>query len=312
MNFLKTFFASCLGSFVALGLIIVITIFLLISIISGFSGDENKTMVNENSVLHIKLDVPITENEIENPLEGLPIPGAETPLGLLPFEKALKHASEDSKIEGIYLDLNIFMGGYGVAKEIRDALLEFKNSGKWIVAYSEFYTEQAYYIASAADKVYLNPEGEIEFNGLAVEVSFFKKLFDKLEIKPQIFRVGDFKSAVEPFMLDKMSNENRLQLNALISDLHHTLLKDISDSRNISVDQLKQTADKMSVTDTHSALQAGLVDSLYYFDQVQDELRQRLGLSDDEEISFIKFGKYRKSFSSGQSAEWRHWLGYIC
>jgi protease-4 len=255
-------------------------------------------MVKENSVLHLKLDVPITENEIDNPLEGLPIPGAETPLGLLPFKKAIAHAKDDAKIQGIYLDLSIFMGGYGVAKEVRDALLDFKSSGKWIIAYSEFYTEQAYYIASSADKVYLNPEGEIEFNGLTVEVSFFKKLFDKLEINPQIFRVGDFKSAVEPFMLDRMSNENRLQLNELISDLHHTILQDISSSRNISYETLKQTSDKMTVTDTHSALQAGLVDSLYYFDQVQDELRQRLGLADDDDISFVKFGKYKKSFSS--------------
>jgi protease-4 len=298
MNFIKTFFASCLGSLVALGLIIVIVIVFFVSLISGISGEENKTMVKENSVLHLKLDVPITENEIDNPLEGLPIPGAETPLGLLPFKKAIAHAKDDAKIQGIYLDLSIFMGGYGVAKEVRDALLDFKSSGKWIIAYSEFYTEQAYYIASSADKVYLNPEGEIEFNGLTVEVSFFKKLFDKLEINPQIFRVGDFKSAVEPFMLDRMSNENRLQLNELISDLHHTILQDISSSRNISYETLKQTSDKMTVTDTHSALQAGLVDSLYYFDQVQDELRQRLGLADDDDISFVKFGKYKKSFSS--------------
>jgi protease IV len=116
------------------------------------------------------LDVPISEIEIENPLEGLPIPGAESPLGLLPFKKVISNAKKDSKIQGIYLDLTVFMGGYGVAKEVRDALVDFKESGKWIVAYSEIYTEQAYYIASAADKVYLNPEGEIEFNGLSVQV----------------------------------------------------------------------------------------------------------------------------------------------
>lgn len=298
MNFIKTFFASCLGSFVALGLIIILTIVFLVSMVSGLSGEDNRTMVEDNSVLHIKLDVPITENEFENPLEGLPIPGAESPLGLLPFKRAIANAKTDAKIQGIFLDLSIFMGGYGVAKEVREALIDFKSSGKWVVAYSEFYTEQAYYVASASDKVYLNPEGEIEFNGLAVEVSFFKKMFDKLEIKPQIFRVGDFKSAVEPFMLDKMSTENRLQLNELISDLHQTMLKDISESRNIPYEELKQMADKMSVTDTRSALQLGLVDSLFYFDQVQHELRNRLGLADEAEIELIKFGKYKKSFST--------------
>lgn len=298
MNFIKTFFASCLGSFVALGLIIFLSIALFMALISGISGDENRTMVEDNSVLHLKLDVPISENEIENPLEGLPIPGAESPLGLLPFKKVISNAKTDSKIQGIYLDLTVFMGGYGVAKEVRDALVDFKESGKWIIAYSEIYTEQAYYIASAADKVYLNPEGEIEFNGLSVEVSFFKKMFDKLEINPQIFRVGDFKSAVEPFMLDKMSNENRLQLNELISDLHHTMLLDISETRNISYEELKRMADKMSVTDTRSALQFGLVDSLFYFDQVQDDLRKRLSLASNADINFIKFGKYKKSFSA--------------
>ena len=298
MNFIKTFFASCLGSFVALGLIIFLSIVILMSLISGISGDDNKTIVVDNSVLHLKLDVPISENEIENPFEGLPIPGAESSLGLLPFKKVISNAKTDSKIQGIYLDLTIFMGGYGVAKEVRDALIDFKTSGKWIIAYSELYTEQAYYIASAANKVYLNPEGQIEFNGLSIEVSFFKKLFDKLEIKPQIFRVGDFKSAVEPFMLDKMSNENRLQLNELISDLHHTMLVDISETRNIGYDELKRMADKMSVTDTQSALQFGLVDSLFYFDQVQDDLRVRLGLAKDADINFINFGKYKKSFST--------------
>ena len=303
MNFLKTFFASCLGSLVALALIIIITFAFFAALVSGLSGDESKTVVEDNSVLHLKLDVPITENEIDNPLEGLPIAGAESPLGLLPFKTVIKNAKTDSKIQGIYLDLSIFMSGYGVAKEVRDALLDFKSSGKWIVAYSEFFTEQAYYVASAADKIYLNPEGEIEFNGLAIEVSFFKKMFDKLEIKPQIFRVGDFKSAVEPFMLDKMSNENRLQLNSLISDMHRVMLEDISKTRNIGYDQLKQMADKMSVTNTKSALQFGLVDSLLYFDQVRNDLQQRLGLQPDDKINFITYGKYKKSFSTYDNAE---------
>ncbi|MEY4931124.1 MAG: signal peptide peptidase SppA [Bacteroidota bacterium] len=303
MNFIKTFFASCLGSLVALGLIVILTIAFFVSLVSGLAEDKDKTLVSDNSVLHLKLDVPITENEIENPLEGLPIPGAESSLGLLPFKKVITNAKTDDKIRGIYLDLSVFMSGYGVAKEVRDALIDFKTSGKWIVAYSEMYTEQAYYIASAADKVYLNPEGEMEFNGLSVEVSFFKKMFDKLDIKPQIFRVGDFKSAVEPFMLDKMSNENRLQLNALISDLHHTMLEDISKSRNIGYETLKEIADKMTVTNTTSAQQLGLVDSLFYFDQVQADLRDRLGLAKDADIEFVKFGKYKKSFSTYEDSK---------
>ncbi|MDZ7648026.1 MAG: S49 family peptidase [Cytophagales bacterium] len=194
------------------------------------------------------MDGPITENDVEDPFEGLPIPGAISSIGLLPLKKSIEQAKQDPNIKGIYLDISVFMSGFGVAREIRQALLDFKSSGKWIVAYSEFYSESAYYVVSAADKVYLNPEGDLEFNGLSVEVSFFKKLFDKLEIKPQIFRVGDFKSAVEPFMLDHMSTENKLQLNELISDINISMIQDIAQSRNMEVNKVKEISDKNGTT----------------------------------------------------------------
>jgi protease IV len=298
MNFFKTFLASCLGSIVAIGVLIILMVLFITALISGLSNDDAVTIIKDKSVLHLKLDVPITENDLEDPFEGLPLPGAVSSIGLLPLKRTIEHAKSDPQIEGIYLDLSMYMGGYGVAREIRQALIDFKSSGKWIVAYSEFYTEAAYYIVSAADQVLLNPEGEIEFNGLAIEVSFFKKLFDKLEIKPQIFRVGDFKSAVEPFMLERMSDENKLQLNELITDIHTTMLTDVAESRNIEVTQLRGIADQMRVTNTQSALALGLVDSLVYFDQVQDNLRGRLGLEDDSPINFVKYGKYKKSFSA--------------
>jgi protease-4 len=267
-------------------------------LLSGLSGDKEKVIVENNSVLHLKLDVPITEAEEENPLEGLPIPGAESPLGLLSFQSNIKQAKTDPSIEGIYLDVNYFQSGYGVAREVRDALLDFKTSGKWIIAYSELFTEQAYYIASVADKVYLNPEGDLEFNGLSVEVTFFKKLFDKLDIKPEVFRVGDFKSAVEPFILDKMSAENKLQLNELIKSFHRSILTDISETRKIEFERLKLISDKMSVTNSSTAFEYHLVDSLIYFDQVQDEIRSRIGLDKNDKISFIQYGKYKRSLTN--------------
>jgi len=197
-------------------------------------------------------------------------------------------------IKGIYLEVSMFRGGYAVAKEIRESLIDFKKSGKWVVAYSEFFSEASYYIASAADKVYLNPEGEIEFNGLAVEVSFFKKMFDKLEIKPEIFRVGDFKSAVEPFFLDKMSDANRLQLKELIDGINNSTKQEVAESRKISQEEIKKIADQMLVTSTADAKHYKLVDSLIYFDQVQAELRTRLGLGKEKKISFIKYSKYKR------------------
>jgi protease IV len=303
MSFFKAFMASCLGSLLAFIILIVLMVFFVTALVSGLSSDDSVTTVKDNSVLHLKLDVAITENDIEDPFEGLPIPGAVSSIGLLPFKKVIEHAKSDPKIEGIYLDLSVFMAGSGVAREIREALLDFKSSGKWIVAYSELYTESAYYVVSAADKVFLNPEGDLEFNGLSAEVSFFKKLFDKLEIKPQIFRVGDFKSAVEPFMLDHMSNENRLQLNELISDINTVMINDIANSRGIDEVRLREISNKMLATNSTSAKDLGLIDSLVYYDQVQNDLRNRLGLEQDAAINFVKYGKYKKSFSSYVSSK---------
>lgn len=298
MNFFKAFLASCLGSLLAFAILIVLMIFFVSALVSGLSNEATQSVISENSILHLKLDVPITENEIEDPFEGLPIPSAVTSIGLLPLKKSIEQAKQDPNIKGIYLDLSVFMSGFGVAREIRQALLDFKSSGKWIIAYSEFYTESAYYVVSAADKVYLNPEGDLEFNGLSVEVSFFKKLFDKLEIKPQIFRVGDFKSAVEPFMLDHMSAENKLQLTELISDINNTMIRDIAQSRRIEVNRLKEISDKMEVTNSVTAQVHSLVDSLMYFDQVQKELRTRLGVTKNSEIKLVKYSKYKKSYSN--------------
>ncbi len=298
MNFFKTFLASCLGSLLAFIVLCGLGIILLIGMVASFSESNEQVIVKNQSVLYLKLDGPITENEIEDPFEDLPIPGTVSSIGLLPLKRAITNAKNDPRIEGIYLDINTLMAGYGVARELRQALVDFKESGKWILAYSEYYTESAYYVASAADKVYLNPEGEMEFNGLSVEVSFFKKLFDKLDIKPQIFRVGDFKSAVEPFMLDRMSEENKLQLNEMITDIHGTLIEDVATSRKIEATRLLEIADKMLVVNTKTAASHGLVDSLIYFDQVQAELRARLGLEENAKINLVKYGKYKRSFST--------------
>ncbi|MCW5911779.1 MAG: signal peptide peptidase SppA [Cyclobacteriaceae bacterium] len=298
MNFFKTLLASCLGSLIAFIVLCVVGFFILIGMIASISDSNQQVIVKDQSILHLKLDGPITENEAEDPFEDLPIPGAVSSTGLLPLKRAISHAKNDPKIKGIYLELNTLMGGYGVARELRQAVLDFKESGKWVVAYSEYYGESAYYVASVADKVYLNPEGELEFNGLSAEVSFFKKLFDKLDIKPQIFRVGDFKSAVEPFMLDHLSAENKLQLTEMIADMHQTMIGDMAASRNLETNRLKEIADKMLVVNTKSAVQHGLVDSLMYFDQVQAEIRNRLGLSGNAKINLVKYNKYKRSFTT--------------
>ncbi len=304
MNFFKSFLASCLGSLIAFILIIIFGFLFLIAAVSSLSSSNEQVIVKANSVLHLKLDGMITEMELDNPFEGLPIPGAnEGAIGLLQLKQALRFAADDSNIKGIYLDVSFFQGGYAKASEIRKALLEFRDSGKWVIAYSEMMTEQAYYVASAADKVYLNPEGQMEFNGLAIEVSFFKKMFDKLDIKPEIFRVGDFKSAVEPFMLDKMSDANRLQLNELVKDINTSIVSDIATARKIEPKTLQEISDKMLATNTEQAKQLHLVDSLLYYDQVLAELRTRLLLGEEDDVDFIKYGKYRKTVNEYSSSK---------
>lgn len=306
MNFFKTFLASCLGSLAALVALFFIMIFVMAGIVAGIVGNASsgeKVVVSDNSVLYLNLDAQITEQQAENPFAGLPIPGGDVSnVGLLQLKETIKNAKTDSKIKGIYISVSMPMAGFSTLEEIRQSLLDFREEGKWVIAYSEAYSESAYYLASAADKVYLNPEGEVEFNGLVAQVTFFKKMFDKLEIKPEIFRVGEFKSAVEPFMVEKMSAENRLQLSEMINSIYDHVLTGVSESRGIAKEKLKEVSDKMLVRNAKLSVEHGLVDSLLYYDQVLTELRGRLELSDDAKIKFIKYNKYRKSAVSDFSS----------
>jgi protease-4 len=298
MSFLKSFFASCLGALVAMILLVILGIGVLVSIQSA--GTEE--VIADNSVLHLKLEAPISELEVDDPVADV-FPGAgENSYGLLQIKQAIRNAKDDPKIKGIYLNTSMLMSGIATIQEIREALIDFKTSGKWVVSYADFYTEGGYYLASAADKVYLGREGDMEFNGLATEVMFFKKMFDKLEIKPEIFRVGQFKSAVEPFLRDNLSEENKLQLNSMLNSIYGAMLADISVSRNIPAEKLRAMADQMTVRSGKLAKENGLIDSLVYEDEMIDILRGRLGLADKKKVSLVKYGKYKKTFKADLSS----------
>lgn len=298
MSFFKSFFASCLGTLVAL----VVLIFLSFVFLASLTA-ENVVVIQENSVLHLKLDKPIAELELEDPLADV-FPGSVSENhGLVQLKQAIKAAKTDSNIEGIYLNATYVMGGFATLKELRAALIDFRESGKWVVAYSDYYTEGAYYLATAADKVYMNPEGQVELNGLEVEVNFFKKLFDKLEVKPEIFRVGDFKSAVEPFIREDLSDENRLQLSELIRSVYGEMLTDMAESRGIEREKLEEISNKMLVRNAQQALEYKLVDSLYYDDQVKDELRDRLGVESNKTIRFAQYSDYRQSLPAASTSK---------
>jgi protease-4 len=303
MSFGKAFFSSCLGALVAM-IVFVVLIFIFFASLVSTVGSEEKTVVENNSVLHLNLDAQINELQKDDPFENLPIVGQSTPaIGLLQLKEAIDHAETDDNIKGIYLEVSHLQTGFSTLEEIRQSLIDFRKSGKWVIAYNEVMSEGAYYLASAADKVYLNPEGEIEFNGLTAEVSFFKNMLDKLEVKPQVFRVGEFKSAVEPFLYEKMSEPSRLQLTEMINSIYNHVLDEIAKSREIPRAKLEELSDKMEVRSAALAKEYKLVDDLFYKDEFDAELKQRLHLEKKDKIKLIRYGKYRKSYSTYKSSK---------
>jgi protease-4 len=297
MNFFKTFLASCLGTLVTL----IVLVVLMIGIIVGISGEE-EIIVRDNSVLQLNLDTEITEQQMDDPFEDL-FEDKTPNIGLLQLKQTISKAKTDPKIKGIFLNVTYPMAGFASIEEIRQSLIDFRKDGKWVVAYADAMSEGAYYLASAADKIYLNPEGEVEFNGLAIELTFFKKMLDKLEIKPEVFRVGEFKSAVEPFLLDKMSPANRLQLTEMVNSIYGHVLTRISESRGVPKEKLSEISAKMLASSAKLSVEHGLVDSLLYYDQVLNELRGRLALAETAKVSLVKYHKYYKSLDNTYSSD---------
>lgn len=297
MGFVKNFFASCLGALVALMLVFIFVIFFFASLTS----DEVK-VISDKSVLHLKLDVPITELEADDPFEDL-LPGASKNIGLMQLKRMLAHAKSDSKIHGILLEADITFAGTATLQEIRASLQDFRSSGKWVIAFADNYTEDAHFLASAADRIYMSPHGMVEFNGLSIDVTFFKRFFDKVGIKPEVFRVGEFKSAVEPFLRDDLSEENKLQLNALLHDMLNSRLQRISESRDIDVSRLAELANGMLARNATQAVETGLIDSLIYMDELKAEIRDRLGLVATAEVPLVTYHDYQKTYVTANKSE---------
>ena len=293
------FLRGVASTIVGLILFSLLSIIVSIAIIGALASDE-KPKVDSNSVLHLRMDKPIVERAADDPLEAIELlPGANGgSIGLVEILEAIELAKEDDKIKGIYLEPLFVQGGFASLKEIRDKLEEFKASGKWVMAYSEMYSEKDYYLASVADKIYLNPAGELEFNGLVSEVVFLKGMLEKIGIEPQIFRVGDYKSAVEPFMRKDMSEASREQITSFLNSIYNSMLADIGRSRGLSLEELELISDEMKVRRAEDAVTNKIVDELAYQDQVFDMMRENLGLESDDKIKFINLNKYRKANKS--------------
>jgi protease-4 len=303
MNFLKIMFGSMLGFFLSLILFVIILFGIIAGAVSTMKDGE-KVDIKEKSVLQLDFGLGISERTPNNPLKFLARNGnTDMPIGLDDILASINHAATDENIKGIYINVEAIGSGWATAEEIRQALIEFKKSKKWIIAYGEIYTKGAYYLASVADKIYLNPAGEVLFNGMYSEVTFFKGALEKLGVEMQVIRHGKFKGAVEPFFLDKLSNENREQISVYVNGLWNHMLDRVSESRNITKDELNKIADGLLVRNADDAKQFKLVDDVIFKDQVLDELRKRLSIKEEEKISFVSLNKYRHSFKDERKGE---------
>lgn len=291
-QFFKFMFASMLGFF----LMSIILLFIFIGMLSSLASFSKKEAVilEPKSVLHLTLTGEIVDRGGGNPFETIdPMNFQPKPaLGLNDLIKNLEKAKNDPNIDGVFLDLTLLQAGWSTIDEIRQALLDFKSTGKFIVAYGETYTQSAYYLGSVADKVYLHPEGAIDFRGLNSELVFFKNMLDKLGIEPQIIRHGKYKSATEPFFLEKMSPENREQVLAYVSSIWNSVLKGISDSRGLTVNHLNEVANAFNTRNATLALENRMIDGIMHRDELLEELRERLGKDKANDIDFVTFEKY--------------------
>ena len=282
-DFLKNVLATITG-IIVLG--IIMAIISVISMVGLVASSAGNTKVAENSVFTLMLSGQLDERAADNPLSMLTGQVSDN-LGLDDIVSAIKKAKNNKDIKGIYIEAGIFSSDTPASSHaIREALLDFKKSGKWIVAYSDSYTQSTYYICSVADKLYLNPQGMVDWHGLASNPYFVKDLLAKFGVKYQLCKVGKYKSAPEMMTADKMSDPNREQVTAYINGIWQVMLSDVSKSRKISVDSLNAYADQyVALSNQQDLIRMKLVDKLLYTDEVKGEIKKRLKIDEDDHIS---------------------------
>ncbi|MCX2741650.1 signal peptide peptidase SppA [Pontibacter anaerobius] len=291
LNFLKYVLATIVG----LLIFFFISILLLIGIAAS-TASKDEVKVADNSVLELKLDRPIAERDPKDPFSelGFSFGGFSSTDGLDQIKASIRRAKNDDRIEGIFLNMTFVDAGMGKLEEIRNDLIDFKKSGKFIVSYTDLSTEKAYYLASVADRIYLNPMGTIEFNGMSSELYFFKRLLDKLEIEAQIFKVGTYKSAVEMFFLEKASEANREQITSFLNSMNNYQLKQIAATRGITAEELKKVQDNLLVRDPEDAKKYKLITDVGYYDEALTYIKGQIGLEEEDELEMVQLKEYKK------------------
>ncbi len=283
-DFLKFTFATVLGIIVA-G---VVLFFLgILTVFSMASSSESETQVKENSIMMMELNGTITERSVTNPLNSL-LGESGASFGLNDLLASIQKAKENENIKGIYLQADLMSAGYASLESLRNALKDFKESGKFIVAYADTYTQDLYYVASVADKVLLNPSGMIEWRGIASQPMFYKDLLEKVGVEMQIFRVGTYKSAIEPFTATEMSPANREQTKAYISSIWGKITADVAADRNLSIEKLNALADRMMMLQpAQESINEGLADTLIYKNDIKNYLKKLVGIEEDDNLNVL-------------------------
>ena len=298
MNFIKSFFASVLGTFTALGIFFV----LVLLIISGFASLVNAPSgggsISDNSVLKLDLNGTIldrapTFDELQRVL-GL----EESTLGLPNIIAAIDKASKHDKIKGISLRADLISAGWAQTRSIRNALLRFKDSGKFIYSYGDIYTQKGYYLASVSDSIYLNPLGALEFKGLASEVLYYKNFQDEYGLKMEVIRQGKYKSAVEPYLENEMSPANRYQIKSLLKDIWETLKTEIANARDLAPEILDKIIEDQKINIAEDALTENLIDGLIYKDIFEQKIKTRIDIAFEDDLKIVSIEKLNNSVST--------------
>ena len=295
---MKLFFKNVLSTIVGVVLSVVVVVLLFIGIISiaiSTLDSDKETKVKANSILKITLSKPIVDRASDNPFENLSITNMdpETEIEFKSILDNIEKAKTDDRIKGIYLNVPFVNAGLSQTEEIRNKLLDFKTTGKFIISYAENYSQNGYYLSSVADEIFLNPEGIFELKGLSAQIIFFKGLLEKLDIEAQVIRHGKFKSAIEPFILDKMSKANREQISLLLTTISDNILDSIASQRGLTLSKVEKLADNLELNTAANCLENNFVDALIYQDELENKLKSKLG--EEAKLQLISLSKYNNA-----------------
>ena len=289
-DFLKYTLATIVG---LMACMIIVTIISIVSIVGIAASAETTTSVKENSLFKLELKGEVTERMIDNPFASL-ISQEQTALGLNDILSSIQKAAENEYIKGIYLEAEGIIASPATTEEIRNALIRFKQTGKFIVAYGDNYTGSDYYICSVADKVILNPQGMVDWHGMASQTIYFKDLLAQLGVEMEVFKVGTYKSAVEPYTSMEMSDENREQITAYITSIWNNMVDGVSLSRGLTAEQLNEYADRyIAFEGAEASLEAGLVDTLLYMDGTRAYLKEKMEIEADKRLNILSLGEVK-------------------